>query len=1078
MSLALLVGLITAAGAALSFRAPTEQELIASFTEAQRFYAEGAYDQAIDQYRAVSAVRSRVLDAQTIQVSVGEELYPVQEAALYQMGNAYNKRFADYTNFSRNDQSRESEYLVLADSSYRQSVHSFERVINTATSEELKGLAHGRLIETHFEAQNFEDVVDASQRLIDDYGTGEYALPGFYNLGWAHYEMGDFKSSIDAFVDLVEKYPNGYRTDRSLFQIGESYLAMDDCSSAVKYYQQLVERQRIDELSEEQLASMQREKLAGLVDETALELAAKAEIRTATCYGKIGDYEAGVASFRRVITRFASERKLVEEAYLRLADMYEQRGDFDESVRTYREAIDISSDRSLRARIQFALAEKLFSKEAYTDALSEFRVYLQGYGDIARNVGFPTDRVHYRMGNSYQQLAQVHLERGEQAAAGPHLERAVAYYDTILQRPDTPYKWESQFNRAYALQSMGDVASEERAERAYQALVEEADESYVRRSLLQLSELSFKRGDYGLSDSLANQVLVLFPEAEGLDNAHMRRALALQSLERYEDSTNEFLQVAEDSPHYASSRLGAGHQLLEQGQYDRALGVLDEGVHSADAKQVQSFLYLMAQAHSGQANWSEAVRVYSELIEAEPEGDLRVASHLARANAALSNSELALAESDLTWVLQSVSDPEKVRYARETLTLLYLKENRSSEAVGLLESMSQDEAEPARKAELLSRIMDSYYAEGLLQETANTARQILAVEFDDQPRADRPYGLKEKALFILGEILVRSADNSDGVATLQAYVQQFPTGRFIVNAQLSLATIAFSEGDLEQAKRQLVEVENAELTSEQRFLVMYYLANTHYSLREFKAARALFEEMIASYPESESADALYFGLGESSYQLGLFEEAIAAYSTLLKDFTSSENADDALYNMAWCLIELERQEEAMAQFALLLERYPESEFAASAQFTFGDYAYNAGQYKEALKAYSIVEQRYQASAVAQQVPKLKKELREAIAYEAYEKGLALMDSAEVGNRAEFYEEAINVFTGIVEEYEGTESALGALSNMGVCLEGVGKWNEAVRVYDQVIEMYEKEEATRDAYQFARSHRDWIIASRL
>ena len=77
-----------------------------------------------------------------------------------------------------------------------------------------------------------------------------------------------------------------------------------------------------------------------------------------------------------------------------------------------------------------------------------------------------------------------------------------------------------------------------------------------------------------------------------------------------------------------------------------------------------------------------------------------------------------------------------------------------------------------------------------------------------------------------------------------------------MNAQLSLATIAFSEGDLEQAKRQLAEVENAELTSEQRFLVMYYLANTHYSLREFKAARALFEEMIASYPESESADAL------------------------------------------------------------------------------------------------------------------------------------------------------------------------------------------------------------------------------
>ena len=151
-----------------------------------------------------------------------------------------------------------------------------------------------------------------------------------------------------------------------------------------------------------------------LVDETALELAAKAEIRTATCYGKIGEFQAGVASFRRVIELFSSERKLVEESYLRLADMYEQRGDLDGSVRTYREAIDISSDRSLRARIQFALAEKLFSQQQYATALSEFRVYLQAYNDIAYNVGISLE-VHYRMGNSYQQLAQSHLEQGDKS---------------------------------------------------------------------------------------------------------------------------------------------------------------------------------------------------------------------------------------------------------------------------------------------------------------------------------------------------------------------------------------------------------------------------------------------------------------------------------------------------------------------------------------------------------------------------------------------------------------------------------------------------------------------------------------
>ena len=61
---------------------------------------------------------------------------------------------------------------------------------------------------------------------------------------------------------------------------------------------------------------------------------------------KIGEYEAGIASFRRVIERFSSERILVEEAYLRLADMREDMGDIDGAILTYREAIDVSSDRS------------------------------------------------------------------------------------------------------------------------------------------------------------------------------------------------------------------------------------------------------------------------------------------------------------------------------------------------------------------------------------------------------------------------------------------------------------------------------------------------------------------------------------------------------------------------------------------------------------------------------------------------------------------------------------------------------------------------------------------------------------
>ena len=89
--LAVFVGILTIGGAHISFKIPSEVEMVDSFGEAQRFYAEGAYDQAIEGYLQVSQIRSRILDAQSIQVTVGEETYPVQEAAIYQIGNAQGK---------------------------------------------------------------------------------------------------------------------------------------------------------------------------------------------------------------------------------------------------------------------------------------------------------------------------------------------------------------------------------------------------------------------------------------------------------------------------------------------------------------------------------------------------------------------------------------------------------------------------------------------------------------------------------------------------------------------------------------------------------------------------------------------------------------------------------------------------------------------------------------------------------------------------------------------------------------------------------------------------------------------------
>ena len=178
---------------------------------------------------------------------------------------------------------------------------------------------------------------------MQKYPDSQYLDNALYNIGWAHFELGQYRESITAFEELGRHFPKGYRADRALFQIGEAYFLQQRYDQATSWYQEVVNRQDIERLSERDLLKMRREKIAGLVDETALELAAKAQIKIGDCHAQSGDFAGAATAYSKVITAFAQEQKLVAEAYIRLADMYTQGGDDQAAVRTYREAIDVAA---------------------------------------------------------------------------------------------------------------------------------------------------------------------------------------------------------------------------------------------------------------------------------------------------------------------------------------------------------------------------------------------------------------------------------------------------------------------------------------------------------------------------------------------------------------------------------------------------------------------------------------------------------------------------------------------------------------------------------------------------------------
>ena len=1080
----LLVLIVTVGGTLIASRLPNQEDMVNSFQEAQRFYAEGAYDQAIVQYEAVSRIRSKTLDTAGIQVTVGEEVFPVQEAADYQIGNSYAKVYTEYAQQAEDepDRVRRGRLMAKADSAFAAAVRAFQQVMAHSTDEVLVVQAYGRLIDLNFKAKKYPEVIEAADALSAAYPDDPQVIVGYYNTGWALYEMKDYSRAIEAFKALLARFPTGYQADRSLFQIGECYLETGRYGLAIDAYRQLIDGQQIEDLTEVELRRIQREKIAGLVDETALELAAKAQIRVGTCYSRLGRYEEGLDAYRQVISLFGFERKLVEEAYLRMADLHQERGDLDASVSTYREAIDQSTNRTLRARIQYALAESFFSQAHYAKAIREYRTYLNGYGDIASAAGFTRRRVRYRIGSAYQQLSEG--AGGEDGTdTDQWLKAAVAQYDSLCMDETSSYFLDARFNRALAYQSLGTDSALDFAEAEYGAILEAPNEGYAQRALVQRGELYFDRGQYDRAGQTSQQLLDSYPDSEYADEAYMRLALSHQAVGDLDRAVPAFLGIPESSPLYARARLGGGHSLLNRGKYTEARRLLEAGLLRADDDvQRASFNYLLGRAYSGQDDFSTAVARFSTALRFPVGRELEEALRFSRGNAAFASAAYGVAEDDFNWIVEHVHEPGKARSAKDALALVYLKQNRGKEAVRTLADMAADTKNPEEQAVILSRVMDLHYEGENYAETIVVARQLIDLEFDDALTPGQEYRRKEKAYFLIGDALARLDRSAEAAEIFHAALGRFPESYFATDMRLTLGVHYFDQGELDRAKQAFVDLSEAELSRDHRLMVRFYLANTHYSLREFNDARASFEHLLREYPQARALPDILFGLAESHYQLGEFESAIGLYERILAEYPRDTTADHSQYNMAWCLIELKREEESMVAFRALLQSYPQSEFASAAQFTLADDAYNRRSYEEAIRGYRLVKERYPEDPVAAQVPRLISEIEEAMAYEHYELALALMDSAEVAEQGirkkKYFERAVSSFREISARFPGTESELGALSNMGVCLEGLTQWHDAIAVYDQVIEMYEEKRASKEVFQFVKAHKNWIVTTRL
>ena len=130
----------------------------------------------------------------------------------------------------------------------------------------------------------------------------------------------------------------------------------------------------------------------------------------------------------------------------------------------------------------------------------------------------------------------------------------------------------------------------------------------------------------------------------------------------------------------------------------------------------------------------------------------------------------------------------------------------------------------------------------------------------------------------------------------------------------------------EATRRSLGAIERPEKVED-----FYKLAYGMLDAGQHKAARILFEELLAKWPKSAYADNALYWIGESYYAEQNYREAALTFQKVRKRFPKGDKSPDALLKLGYCFYAMEMYKESLPFLSEFVQSYPGNRMAAAAR---------------------------------------------------------------------------------------------------------------------------------------------------
>ncbi|MBU0672979.1 MAG: transglycosylase SLT domain-containing protein [Candidatus Margulisbacteria bacterium] len=381
-----------------------------------------------------------------------------------------------------------------------------------------------------------------------------------------------------------------------------------------------------------------------------------------------------------------------------------------------------------------------------------------------------------------------------------------------------------------------------------------------------------------------------------------------------------------------------GYNLLAEGKYYAAINSFKLTLNDYSYPLLDYSYYYIAQAYQKKHHVKEALQVYSIVLGDFKDSVLVPHSLFAMAQLQLEDRQPETAAKTLRDLIARFPTYEEVDQARYLLGSVLEQQGNYADAARVYRNLdllhpSSDWSEKALIR--LDHLAKSKHLAGY--EVPAAAQYNLGVKYFDK----KNYAGAKECFYRLTKFYKKSS--------------------FYDEALLMLGRIFLRNGKLDTAAKYFSQAINLDRDSKPE--AMFYLALTYDYQNSPRASISLLEKIVASYPNSHSADDALSYLGRYYTQMNQTEQALLTYEKLATSYPNSELFPDIVWLIGNIYYKQGRYEEAYQNFARALE-LPADKVSDRLLFWAAKCAEKAGKTDKAIMAYKTTVARHDHSYYA------------------------------------------------------------------------------------------------------------------